>query len=118
MDSGRSKPEGFGRRITSLVKFFRHRSVANFPYLPLAAGTKQIRLLTILPGERKDALICTISHEDLGTERHRAYETISYCWGNRNRRRVITINDIAVSVPASSEAALRSVRLRFKARTV
>ena len=89
-----------------------------YPYKPLSSSSKEFRLITVSAGEGDDSLMCTLSHEDLGTCPPPTYETISYCWGDASIRDILTLNDIPISVPASTAAALRRVRLSDEARVV
>lgn len=85
-------------------------------YSPLAKD-KSFRLLAIRPGSFDEDIQCTLHHCTLDKER-RPFETISYCWGDPSERATINVNELSVSVPASSAAALRRVRFRTKVRTV
>ncbi|KAJ5055757.1 heterokaryon incompatibility protein-domain-containing protein [Bipolaris maydis] len=88
-----------------------------FPYLTLASP-REIRLITISAGRFNDPLVCTLSHKDLDSHQIPEYETISYCWGNAAQRNIIVLNNLPISVPSSSAAALRHVRLCQSDRTV
>lgn len=87
-------------------------------YAPLAKSTKQLRLVTILPAEDRDALECLLEFADLGPGSHPSYETISYCWGDSDVRSFILVNGASVSVPKSSAAALKRMRLTHARRVV
>lgn len=92
-------------------------SNSQFPYLPLSSPG-EIRLITISAGQFDDPLMCTISHRNLELYNTFEYETISYCWGDAAQRKVIALNSHNISVPSSSAAALRCVRLCHSERTV
>lgn len=47
-----------------------------------------------------------------------SYETISYAWGDCNKISVVWLDEIALSVPASAEAAVRRMQDRHTVRTV
>ncbi|ENI03928.1 hypothetical protein COCC4DRAFT_116764, partial [Bipolaris maydis ATCC 48331] len=79
---------------------------------------REIRLITISAGRFNDPLVCTLSHKDLDSHQIPEYETISYCWGNAAQRNIIVLNNLPISVPSSSAAALRHVRLCQSDRTV
>jgi hypothetical protein len=93
-------------------------------YVPLAKGTKQFRLLTVLPAGAADApLECLVHVADLSsggaaTTTVPEYETISYCWGDAAERSVLVVDGEAVSVPASAAMALRRVRRPDSTRVV
>jgi hypothetical protein len=87
-------------------------------YLPLANGTKEFRLITLLPGEDSDLLKCLLHHADIGSNPLPQYETISYCWGDASKCSTILVNGIKVSVPASAASALRCMRLPDSGRVV
>lgn len=92
-------------------------SNSQFPYV-LLDSPKEIRLITISAGQFDDPLVCTLSHTDLNANNAYEYETISYCWGNAAQRDLILLNGLRISVPSSSAAALRCVRLCQSDRTV
>lgn len=89
-----------------------------FTYLPLAEGTKQFRLITLLAGQGNDPLRCLLHHGDLGADPPPQYETISYCWGDANKPETIIVNGIKLPVPASAASALRCMRLPDSGREV
>jgi hypothetical protein len=89
----------------------------SFPYDKLD-GAKPFRLITVLAGENDEPLECVLTHADLSTYPVPEYETISYCWGDANTRDTITMNDMQLSVPASTAAALRRVRLSDSSRLI
>ncbi|KAF2720495.1 HET-domain-containing protein [Polychaeton citri CBS 116435] len=59
-----------------------------------------------------------LRHGELDTEDPTEYETISYVWGDASERARIQIGGLEVNVPASSEAAIRRVRLHDQDRPV
>lgn len=87
-------------------------------YRPLPTDQKAFRLLTLKPGKRNDLIRCTLHHSRLDVDPLPVYETISYCWGDASVRDVIKVGKRLVSVPASSAAALRRVRLQHSSRIV
>ncbi|KAI0967116.1 hypothetical protein F4678DRAFT_446588 [Xylaria arbuscula] len=52
--------------------------MATYPYKSLRLP-HETRLLTVLPGERSDPVICQLSHLDLTS--HELFEALGYCWG-------------------------------------
>lgn len=87
-------------------------------YSPLDQQRLEIRLLTILPGQQNDPLVCTlhvVSLEDI--ERFRdsnpaafCFDALSYVWGDPNPSRFITVNGEKVSVGENLETALQYLR--------
>ncbi|KAI1325428.1 hypothetical protein F5Y16DRAFT_264381 [Xylariaceae sp. FL0255] len=51
--------------------------MARYPYKPLKLP-HETRILTILPGEKSDPVVCNLTHLDL--ESHEPFEALSYCW--------------------------------------
>lgn len=84
---------------------------------PLVAESKELRLLTLLPGGVDDDLECLLRVADLEAASV-PYETISYVWGDPDLRSFIRVEGAEVSVPASAAAALRRVRSRHVSRVV
>ncbi|KAF2111886.1 heterokaryon incompatibility protein-domain-containing protein [Lophiotrema nucula] len=70
--------------------------------------SRQIRILTLLPGQWSDPIQCRLTVSSLDDRPH--YETISYAWGDPNNKRVITIENGPLEVPMSLELALRHLR--------
>lgn len=85
-------------------------------YTPLEQGTKQIRLLHVLPGRLEDLVSCSLQICDLADEPQ--YETISYVWGNENDRSDISLDSHDTSVPASAARAIRRVRFQDRIRVI
>ena len=79
-------------------------------YIPLANGTKEFRLITMLAGEGTDRLLHLLRHANLEVNPAPRYETISYCWGDSEQRSSIIVNGLAVSVPVNAVATLRRLR--------
>jgi hypothetical protein len=88
------------------------------PYRPLDVNEKELRLLTIHPGQLREVVRCALTPWSLINERSRDYETISYCWGDATRRGWITVNGHVANVPYSAKAALQRMRLPHENRTV
>ena len=88
------------------------------PYAPLDEDQKEIRLLTVHAGRFKQPIVCSIEHASLKGDALTQYETISYCWGDQSDRAFIHLNGTKISVPASSAAALRRMRLSDRNRVL
>lgn len=89
-----------------------------FLFKPLNPDRKEVRLLCVLAGRHEDPIICTLHQAGLNDHRPPRYETISYCWGDADDQATIEINELILSVPTSSAAAIRRVRLPNDSRMV
>jgi hypothetical protein len=89
-----------------------------FSYPPLGQGPKAIRLLLVEAGLEDETIHCTLILSDLDETSTPAYETISYCWGDQNLRDEVVLNGHLFTLPASSVAAIRRLRLPGRARTL
>lgn len=87
-------------------------------YRPLDSSKKQLRTLELYKGRGKDRIRCSSQIVSLETIPAPEYETVSYSWGDGSKRALIEVDDIQLDVPASSEAALRRLRLRDRSRTI
>ncbi|KAI4918631.1 hypothetical protein J4E90_003018 [Alternaria incomplexa] len=93
------------------------------PYEALPLSHEEIRVLEVAPGSGDDMIKCKMKRISLRTwrvrTRHvRAYETISYCWGAPRDPSTIELNGHLTPVPASSEAAVRRMRLSDRPRVL
>ena len=87
-----------------------------YKYLPLNRSD-EIRLLTLEPGSGNSMLRCTLEHAFLDDTPPPLYETISYVCGDPpHKRTTMFLHGHKVRVMATSEAALRRMRLRDKPR--
>jgi hypothetical protein len=87
-------------------------------YRPLNSELKEIRLLEVAPGTADDIVSGTLKHVSLVDDPKPAYETISYCWGPARDHVFIMLDGRMVTVPPSSEAAVRRMRLSDKPRVL
>ncbi|CAN9366844.1 unnamed protein product [Alternaria alternata] len=87
-------------------------------YEPLDSDLKEIRVLEVAPGIGDELVECTMRRISLRHEFVPIYETISYCWGPPRPPSTIRLNGHLTPVPASSEAALRRMRLSGRPRTL
>lgn len=71
---------------------------------------RQIRILRLLPGNRRDPILCTLEIACLGENPD--YEALSYAWGDPNICLPILVNGRTVNVTTNLEAALRRLRRR------
>ncbi|KAI4640794.1 hypothetical protein J4E93_008386 [Alternaria ventricosa] len=92
------------------------RSQSPYEALPLSHG--EIRVLKVALGSGDDIIKCKMKRISLRTWRVRTYETISYCWGAPRDPSTIELNGHLTKVPASSEAAVRRMRLSDRPRVL
>jgi hypothetical protein len=91
---------------------------AKSPYIALRSDLKEIRVLEVAPGTGNDIVTCTLKHISILDDPVPFYETISYCWGSSGVTTPINLDNFLVSVPSSSEAALRRMRFSGKPRVL
>jgi hypothetical protein len=89
-----------------------------FPYMALDSSLKEIRVLEVAPGAGLEIVTCKLKHISLGSDAVPFYETISYCWGSPRARNIMKVNGTLISVPSSSEAAVRRMRFSDKPRVL
>lgn len=85
-------------------------SQSRFTYLPLESNsTNSFRIVTLLSGQGKSTLSCSLSHEDW---RHpsQSYEAVSYFWGSPLRTKPILVDGKALQITSNLESALRHFR--------
>jgi hypothetical protein len=87
-------------------------------YEPLDPSLKEIRVLEVAPGVGDAVVECTMKRISLLDDPVPVYETISYCWGPPRAPSTIKLNGHLTSVPASSETAIRRMRLSDRPRTL
>ncbi|KAH9842096.1 HET-domain-containing protein [Teratosphaeria destructans] len=90
----------------------------NFAYQPLDVGSKEIRVLELHPGQPSDLVRCSVHHISLLHAEHTPYEAVSYCWSTIAGTAGIEVDGEAFVTTASSEAALRRLRLVTSSRIV
>jgi hypothetical protein len=90
---------------------FSVSELANFAteeFEELRRTSRQIRLLTIEPGDGFGNIICTLSPVRLRDAPK--YEALSYAWGNLDDTRTIVCDGEEIKVTANLYAALRQLR--------
>lgn len=103
-------------------------------YKPLNKESKEIRVLDVLPSLNASVplhgALRIMTLPEIRPHRTRSqmsspqkpwaqpYETISYAWGDCKQRSVIRLDEVALGVPASAEAAVRRTRDKHSVRTV
>ena len=95
-----------------------HRRKLKRIYPALNPPKQEFRLLLLRAGQASDPVRCELQPARFSRRSLQLYETISYCWGDPRKRSVVHLHGKALSVPASSAAALRCVRLFDRDRTV
>jgi hypothetical protein len=78
-------------------------------YDKLDQSRQEIRLLTLEPGARGQGIVCNLSPVSL-LDHGISYEALSYCWGNPNDRREISISGTVMRVTTNLYAALQYLR--------
>ncbi|KAI4663310.1 uncharacterized protein J4E78_003721 [Alternaria triticimaculans] len=93
-------------------------SISLSPYeaLPLTYG--EIRVLEVAAASGGEILECNLKRISLLGHPVPCYESISYCWGPPGNLSTIILNGHLVEVPASSEAAVRRMRLSDRPRVL
>lgn len=91
-------------------------NLPGYAYSPLRSDNDEIRLLHVQPGLQSQPLECTLWHVRLID--NPKFETISYVWGKASIRSSLVLHGCAASVPASSAAAIRRVRLENGVRVI
>ena len=76
--------------------------------LALDPETREIRLISVLPGKWTDEIKCELNRFSLDS--HPRYEALSYTWGDPNNTRPIVLDGCEVQVTVNLEAALRRLR--------
>ena len=91
---------------------------ARYQYRCLDRARREIRLLILEPGSGTDMIRCTLEHAFIDTTPQPLYETISYVCGDPSNKLPIILCGHGVQAMATSEAALRRMRLRDQPRTL
>ncbi|KAI4607255.1 hypothetical protein J4E83_009711 [Alternaria metachromatica] len=92
------------------------RSQSPYEALPLSHG--EIRVLEVAPSRGRGIVKCTMKRISLINNPVPIYETISYCWGPLRAQSTMRLNGHRIRVPASSEAAVRRMRLSDRPRVL
>ena len=77
-------------------------------YSPVNTTSRDIRLLTLHPGEWQDDIHCDLFVASL--DKNPDYQTLSYTWGDSTSTKPLFINSIEVRATQNLEAALRHIR--------
>jgi Heterokaryon incompatibility protein (HET) len=76
-------------------------------YRPLDKATREIRLLTILPGDNNSTLACSLKYVSLND--HPRYAALSYTWGDPSITQEILVNGQTFAATVNLVAALHHV---------
>jgi hypothetical protein len=87
-------------------------------YRELNRERNQIRLLKLEPGSGDSIVCCTLQHAVIDVSPPPLYETISYVCGDPKAKTMIRLHGSETEVMATSEAALRRMRLPNEPRIV
>lgn len=79
-------------------------------YTSLDNEVKEIRVLEILPGSPDSPLVCRLAKTSLVSDQHRAYEALSYVWGDNRRNQTIQLNGRPFEITINLHAALKRLR--------
>ena len=83
-------------------------------YNALDPERSEVRLLTILPGNSRDPIRCSLSLVSLNEAPE--FEALSYMWGNSAIRKLILVDADELLITTNLEAALRQLRRRKTSR--
>lgn len=86
-----------------------------YRHLPLDPKRKEIRVLTLLPGDTNEPLECSLSVAPLGDE-FVQYNALSYVWGDPQDTTMVKVNGEPAMVTKSLAGALCSLRNSRDAR--
>lgn len=80
-----------------------------YSYQPLSTANP-IRIITLLPGSRREQLKCTLTKVALGEKP--TYEAISYVWGDEANLTSIFCDKLGPSLPITQNLAAALFRFR------
>ncbi|TGO55650.1 hypothetical protein BOTNAR_0240g00070 [Botryotinia narcissicola] len=85
-------------------------------YYTLEVSKKEVRLVTLLPGDLPDDIHCTLTTVSLIDEPF--YEALPYVWGNPTNKCDINLQGNSFPVTTNLESALRHLRYREQPRVL
>ena len=100
----------FYQRFTKLVM----ENIQPISYRPLRVD--EIRLISLQPGKKADAIECKLEYEEFQTAKEQKYEALSYTWGSPDNLRTITLDNKTCQVRENLWWALFSLRKESEAR--
>ena len=114
----RSSTKRFKAATLLFLEILEFTGIVHYRYRALDRTRKEIRLLILEPGSGADVLRCTLKHAFLDISPPPLYETISYVCGDPSQKSMIILHGREVQAMASSEAALRRMRLHDRPRVL
>lgn len=95
--------------------------MASYQYRPLDTASREIRLITLLPGALSDKLNIQLHHNVLDTSSPPQYEAVSYAWGSPENPASVGIREDgreaqSLFVTQNLVSALQHLRLEESAR--
>ncbi|KAF2234029.1 hypothetical protein EV356DRAFT_577170 [Viridothelium virens] len=84
-------------------------------YLPLP-NSKSIRLIELAPGSGYEDIVCTLKPIALENAKNKAYDALSYVWGDSTQRTPIMCDGRRLDITLNLKIALRQLRLARSAR--
>lgn len=79
------------------------------PFFSEPLAKREIRILTMFPGSWDAAIRCQLQKRSLDEE-VLSYEALSYCWGDKNDKASILVDDISFHVRRNLRTALQHIR--------
>lgn len=98
------------------VYYYRYGKLSPYKYVGLAATRREIRLLTLLPGqwlERLNVELSIVSLDD-----NPKYEALSYTWGNDEFKEPLHVSNKPVGITTNLKKALRRLRSPIEALVI
>ena len=92
--------------------------MTTYQYSPLNEALKEIRLLTLEPGDFSADLHVSIHHVVLSPEKPPIYEALSYVWGTIFSQTAIRVGSSKIAITQNLAAALPYLRYKDKTRTL
>ncbi len=88
-----------------------------YQYDALDGTSPQVRLLSLMPAEDKNAKVCcTLKTATFPPEE--AYDALSYVWGSLEAVQTVSVNGRSLAITENLHTALRNIRHQTKAKTL
>ena len=85
--------KGGPRQLRAVDRDEHHKEqITQSKYYHPLKGSNNIRILRIKQGNEEEEVICQLEHYDL--DQAPGYEALSYCWGESQERKEITVNGL------------------------
>ena len=92
--------------------------MTTYQYSPLNEALKEIRLLTLEPGDFSADLHVSIHHVVLSPENPPVYEALSYVWGTMKKLTAIKVGSSKIAITQNLAIVLPYLRYKDKTRTL